>query len=74
MRHLRLCIGLPVFSGEAYLAQAIELLLDQTFTDVRLTISENASTDATADIRQTYGRRDRRRLCAAVRRALTRAT
>lgn len=40
----RLCIGLPVYSEEPYLAQAIESLLAQTFTDFRLIISDNAST------------------------------
>jgi len=44
----RLCIGLPVYNGDNYLAQTIESLLGQTFTDFRLLISDNASTAATA--------------------------
>ncbi|EIJ43129.1 glycosyl transferase [Beggiatoa alba B18LD] len=53
-------IGLPVYNGEKYLANAIELLLQQTFTDFELIISDNASTDKTAKICQEYANRDRR--------------
>jgi glycosyltransferase involved in cell wall biosynthesis len=55
-----LCIGLPVHNGEAYLADALESALGQSFTDYELVISDNASTDATQDICRTYGDRDRR--------------
>jgi glycosyltransferase involved in cell wall biosynthesis len=56
----RLCIGLPVYNGEPYLAQAIESLLAQTFTDFRLVIGDNGSTDHTEDICRSYARRDGR--------------
>lgn len=56
----RLCIGLPVYNGENYLAQAIESLLAQTFTDFRFIISDNASTDHTEEICRSYSRRDSR--------------
>ena len=56
----RLCIGLPVYNGENYVAQAIESILAQTFADFRLIISDNASTDATEEICRSYSRRDRR--------------
>lgn len=56
----RLCIGLPVYNGENYLAQAIESLLGQTFSDFRLVISDNASTDRTEAICRTYARSDGR--------------
>jgi glycosyltransferase involved in cell wall biosynthesis len=53
-------IGLPVYNGEVYLRAAIESLLGQSFPDLELVISDNASTDATADICQEYARRDSR--------------
>jgi glycosyltransferase involved in cell wall biosynthesis len=53
-------IGLPVFNGENYLAEAIESLLDQSFQDFELIIADNASTDATASICTEYAQRDRR--------------
>jgi glycosyltransferase involved in cell wall biosynthesis len=56
----RVCIGVPVYNGENYLAQAIESLLAQTFTHFRIIISDNASTDGTEEICRSYMRRDRR--------------
>jgi len=56
----RLSIGLPVYNGEEYLAQSIEALLGQSYEDFELIISDNASTDSTADICRRYGRQDSR--------------
>lgn len=56
----RLTIGLPVYNGEKYVAEAIEALLGQTFTDFELIISDNASTDGTARICRDYEKRDPR--------------
>jgi glycosyltransferase involved in cell wall biosynthesis len=53
-------IGLPVYNGERYLAQAIESILGQTYTDFELIISDNASTDGTAEICAEAAARDRR--------------
>jgi glycosyltransferase involved in cell wall biosynthesis/O-antigen/teichoic acid export membrane protein len=56
----RVTIGLPVYNGEEYLEQALDGLLAQTFTDFELIISDNASTDRTAEICQQYAGRDPR--------------
>lgn len=56
----RLSIGLAVYNGERYLAESIEALLGQTYEDFELIISDNASTDRTADICRDYGRQDSR--------------
>src|SRR5262245_32943693 len=56
----RLCIGVPVYNGERYLEPAIGSLLAQTFSDFRLIISDNASTDGTEEICRALARRDRR--------------
>lgn len=53
-------IGLPVYNGEDYLAEAIESLLGQTFEDFEIVISDNASTDATESIGRRYEALDRR--------------
>ena len=45
-----LTIGLPVYNGERFLQESLDALLAQTWTDFELVISDNASTDATADI------------------------
>lgn len=56
----KVSIGLPVFNGEKYLAQAIQSILDQTFEDFELIISDNASTDGTAKICMDAAARDPR--------------
>jgi glycosyltransferase involved in cell wall biosynthesis len=56
----RVSIGLPVYNGERYLRSALDSLLEQSFTDLELIISDNASTDATPEICQEYARRDQR--------------
>jgi glycosyltransferase involved in cell wall biosynthesis len=53
-------IGLPVRNGERFLAQALDSLLGQTLQDFELIISDNASTDGTADICLNYAARDAR--------------
>lgn len=53
-------IGLPVYNGERYLRQALDSLLEQSFTDYELVILDNASTDGTAAIALEYGARDGR--------------
>ena len=50
----RLSVGLPVYNGEKYLAEAIDALLGQSYTDFELIISDNASSDGTADICRHY--------------------
>lgn len=53
-------IGLPVFNGEAYLAEAIESILAQSFTQFKLVISDNCSTDSTPHIIEKYKNLDSR--------------
>jgi glycosyltransferase involved in cell wall biosynthesis len=56
----RLSVGLPVYNGEKYIDQSIESLLGQTYEDFELIISDNASTDSTADICRSYQQEDSR--------------
>jgi glycosyltransferase involved in cell wall biosynthesis len=56
----RVSIGLPVYNGEAYLASTIESILEQSFRDFELIISDNASTDGTEEICRTIAERDPR--------------
>jgi glycosyltransferase involved in cell wall biosynthesis len=56
----RLSIGLPVYNGEKYVAESLEALLGQSFTDFELIISDNASTDSTGDICCQYEKQDSR--------------
>jgi glycosyltransferase involved in cell wall biosynthesis len=56
----RLSIGLPVYNGEKYLAESLDALLGQSYEDFELIISDNASTDGTADICRRYLKQDSR--------------
>ena len=59
-RSPRLSIGIPVYNGESFLAQALDSLLAQTFHDFEIVISDNASTDRTPEICHAYVQRDPR--------------
>ena len=56
----RVSIGLPVYNGERYLAETIEAIRAQTFSDFELIISDNASTDRTEEICRSFASRDQR--------------
>lgn len=51
-------LGLPVFNGENYLAEAIESALQQSYQNFELIIVDNASHDRTLEICQEYAARD----------------
>lgn len=53
-------IGMPVFNGEHYLADAVGSLLAQSFRDFELIICDNASTDRTYAICRAFADRDPR--------------
>jgi glycosyltransferase involved in cell wall biosynthesis len=53
-------IGLPVYNSERYLRQSLDSLLAQTYSDFVLIISDNASTDGTAQICREYAAADPR--------------
>lgn len=50
----RVTIGLPVYNVEAYLREAIDSVLGQTYSDLELVICDNASTDTTEQICREY--------------------
>ncbi len=54
----RICIGMPVFNGERFIACAVESILAQTYDDLRLIILDNASTDGTQEISEGFLRQD----------------
>jgi glycosyltransferase involved in cell wall biosynthesis len=53
-------IGLPVHNGERFLADALASIVEQTFEDFVLVVSDNASTDATVAIVEEHAVRDER--------------
>src|SRR6516165_10797605 len=53
-------VGLFVYNGERFIEEALQSILNQTFTDFELIISDNASTDRTGEIAEAYAKRDDR--------------
>ncbi len=53
-------IGMPVYNGEAYLDKALESLSQQSFQDMEILISDNASTDTTPEIIARWAEKDKR--------------
>jgi glycosyltransferase involved in cell wall biosynthesis len=58
--HPRVTVGIPVYNGENFLAEAIESVLAQTYADLELLIADNCSTDSTREICDEYARLDAR--------------
>ena len=56
----RLSLGLPVYNGENFLAESLDALLAQTYTDFELIVSDNGSTDGTQEIAERYAGQDSR--------------
>lgn len=56
----RISVGVPVRNGAAYLQEALDAILAQTYQDFELIISDNGSKDRTAEICQDAARLDRR--------------
>lgn len=53
-------IGVPVYNGEAHLAETLESLLAQTYERFEVVICDNASTDGTPEIARRYAAHDGR--------------
>jgi len=43
----RFFIGMPVFNGEAYISEALDSIIRQSFCDWQLLMADNCSTDGT---------------------------
>ena len=51
---------MPCYNGESYIAEAIESVIGQTVTDWELIVTDDGSTDGSADIIRAYAEADRR--------------
>src|SRR5262245_3864527 len=56
----RVILGSPLFNHVAHVREAIESILNQTFTDFALVLVDDGSTDGTADIAREYEALDSR--------------
>ncbi|MBL4898779.1 MAG: glycosyltransferase family 2 protein [Colwellia sp.] len=55
-----LSIGMPAYNSEKDICASLDAILDQSFDDFELIISDNASTDGTQAICETYAAKDSR--------------
>lgn len=56
----KISIGMFVYNGESSIREAIDSMLNQTFNDFELIISDNASTDNTEEVCREYEKIDSR--------------
>ena len=56
----KISIGIPVYNGEKFIRKCIESVLQQTYKNFELIISDNASTDSTSKICEECLRKDNR--------------
>ena len=56
----RVSFGVPVRNGEASISRCLDSILGQDFEDFEVIVSDNASTDSTRDIVESYSARDPR--------------
>ena len=54
VNRLQVTVGVPTFNRAAWLGQTIESVLSQTFTSLRLIVSDNASDDDTPEVVRSY--------------------
>ena len=55
----RVSVGLPVYNGAKYLAECIESVLNQTYTNYEYLIVNNCSTDKTLEIAEEYASKNK---------------
>lgn len=53
-------VVIPIFNAEAYLSQALDSLLEQTYTDWEAWLIDDGSTDRSAEVIERYARKDNR--------------
>jgi glycosyltransferase involved in cell wall biosynthesis len=56
----RVVVGVPVYNGENFLDEALTAVRNQTLTEIAVVISDNASTDGTAEIAKHHMAEDDR--------------
>ena len=60
MENKTIDVLMATYNGEKYVAEQIESILNQTYSAIRLLISDDASTDGTRQILQDYAEKDKR--------------
>lgn len=56
----KISIGVPVYNGQNFIRKRLDSILNQSFTDFEIIISDNNSTDLTLEICKEYAEKDKR--------------
>ena len=56
----RVSLGMPVYNGAEHIAETLDSILAQTYRDFEVIVCDNASTDDTCSIVESYAARDSR--------------
>lgn len=56
----KVSLGIPVYNGERFLRQTLDICLGQTYPNLEIVVSDNASTDSTESIVREYQAKDDR--------------
>ena len=59
-RQPKVSVCIPVYNRPDYVAEGIESILCQTFTDFEIVITDNCSTDNTPEVIKSYAAKDSR--------------
>ena len=59
-KNKKISVILPVYNGEEHVGEAIESVLNQTYSNLELVIVNDCSTDTTLKILESYARKDSR--------------
>ena len=57
---MKVSVLVPVYNGEAFLAECLESVLAQDFADMEILIADDASTDGSAAMVERYAAKDSR--------------
>jgi len=58
--YVQLSVLMPVYNAELYLSEAVESILNQTFSEFEFIIIDDGSTDSSLSILQAYAKKDKR--------------
>ncbi|MEO1465564.1 MAG: glycosyltransferase family A protein [Cyanobacteria bacterium J06633_1] len=53
---VQVSVIIPAYNGDRFLAEAINSVLQQTYSDYEIIVVDDGSTDSTAQVAQQYGK------------------
>ncbi len=60
MKKIKVAVVVPIYNVEAYLAECLESIVNQTMQEIEIILVDDCGTDASMEIAERYSRRDSR--------------